>query len=163
MIEVLGKDVLLYVFRTISGSSVPVLTVCATNLTRRRTAATVSLLTRGAGKSRIYKSTIKDESLTLEGLITMDTNFQEFEDWDEGSQHHVIIIYRNSAGDQLSYEGDIVVTGIDDNNGASDFSTYSISMVRSGEWTKLKTFNNVLMDGDGNPIYDGDGSAIRVP
>ena len=157
MTIVLGKDVNLYVY--VGG--VPKLTVCATNLSRRRTAGTVSRLVRGAGRSRLYSSTIKDETLTLDGLVTIDeTSKFQYDDFNEGDALHVLMTYTNSFGDRISNDGNVLITGIDDTNGATDFSSYSISMVRSGAWTKTKIYN-ALLDSDGNPVFDSDGNLIR--
>lgn len=159
MSYVLGKNVVMYVYR----DSVPVLTVCATNLSRKQTAGSVSRLVRGAGSNRIYSSTIKDETLTLDGLTTLDdVGRWQYDEFNPGDALHILISYTNSYGDVLSYDGNILVTGIDDNNQAGDFSSYSISMVRSGAWTKLKTYNGALLDSFGDPIWDSNGELIRT-
>lgn len=159
MNAVLGKDVQLYVYR----DAVAVLTVCATNLTRRKTSGSVSRLVRGAGKNRLYSGTIKEEQLNLEGLITLDELPKwQYEDFEVGENYDVLITYTNVYGDKLALNGNVLVTGIDDNNGAADFSSYSISMIRNGAWTKAKTYDNILVDGLGNPILDGNGDLIRV-
>jgi hypothetical protein len=164
MITVRGKDVSLYVYE----GGVPKLTVCATNLSRRASANTVPLLTRGAGRQRLYTGTTDDETVTLEGVRTLgQLSDWQIDDFEIGTTQRVIIIYLDSAGNSVSYDGNVVITGIDDSNGAADFSTYTVTMLRSGSWTKL--YNVVvgdlhyLVDGNGDYILDSNGDYIIVP
>lgn len=155
-----GKDVNIYVY--VEG--VPVAAVCATNVSTRETSGMISTLTMGGGKHRTYKPTVKDATITLEGVRTVDRpgRFQA-EDFEAGNEHQIIIIYTNDYGDVLSYDMNVLITETADSNPASEFSSYSVSMVRSGPWTKLKTFDNILTDGEGEPIIDSNGTVIRVP
>jgi hypothetical protein len=163
MITVRGKDVNLYVYR----SGTPVLTVCATNVSRRESANTVTLLTRGAGKSRIYTSTTNDSTVTLEGVRTLNSTDWQIDDFDIGATEQIIMIYEDSLGNSVAYDGNVVITGIDDSNAAADFSTYTVTMLRSGPWTKLHSVIiggvNYLVDNNGDQILDGNGDPILVP
>lgn len=159
MTVVLGRDVHLYVYR----DAVAVLTVCATNLTKRETAEQINITTIDSGRENEYIGGATDSDLSLEGLITLDElPKQQYEDFEVGENYDVLMTYTNSWGDRLAINGNVLVTGIDDNNGAADFSNYTISMIRNGAWTKVKTFDNILVDGPGNPILDGNGDLIRV-
>lgn len=157
--KIRGKDVNLYVYR--DGS--PVAAVCATNVSTRETAGTLSTLTMGGGKNRTYKSTAKDATITLDGVRTIDeTSKFQAEDFEAGDELQIIIIYTNDYGDVLSYDMNVIVTETSDSNEVSEFGTYSISMLRSGPWTKLKTYEGILIDGNGDPIFDGNGDLIRT-
>lgn len=160
---VIGKDVNLYVYR----SGTPVLTVCATNVTRREGAQTVARLVRGSGKHRLYSSTLLDSTVTLEGVRTLDSTNWQIDDFDIGADYRVLIVYKDAANNTVAYDGTVIVTGIDDNNGATDFSTYTVTMIRSGAWTKLTSVViggvNYLVDGNGDLILDGNGDYIEVP
>lgn len=159
-----GKNVNLYVY--VSGT--PVLAVCATNVSRRESAQTVTRLVRGAGRNRIYSSTLLDSTVILEGVRTIsDTSFMQIDDFISGQGYQIIIIYEDSVGNTIAYDGNVIITGIDDNNGAPDFSTYTVTMLRSGAWTKLYDVVidgiTYLVDGNGELIYDGNGEPIIVP
>lgn len=164
MIKVKGKDVIMYVYRL--GS--PVLAICATNLTRRESTEAIPRLTRGAGKSRLYKGGKEDSTVTLEGVRTLDTpGSWQIDDFEIGAQERIIIIYQDSAGNSVSYDGNVLITGIDDSNPADGFSTYTVTMLRSGTWTKLYDVvvgdSHYLVDGNGDFILDGNGDYIIVP
>lgn len=126
-----GKNVNLYVDR----GGTYVLAICATNISRRASVSTLSTLTKGGGNSRRYKPTIKEEQITLEGLRTLDTptSFQSHE-FEVGQYYDVRIVYDDLAGNTMTLDGNVLVTGYDDNNGAADFATWSVSMVRNGTW-----------------------------
>jgi hypothetical protein len=133
MIVVKGKDVNVYVY----DGSAYVIAVCATNISRRASANVVPLLTRGAGKTRIFASTTNEETVTLDGVRTLDqTSSFQVDDFVIGNSYPVRIIYLDSLGNQVKLEGTCLITGIDDSNGAADFSTYTVTMVRSGAWAK---------------------------
>lgn len=158
-----GKDVNLYVY--VGGT--PTAAICATNVSVRETSGTISTLTRGGGKVRTVKPTVKDATITLDGARTLnDTGFQA-DDFRAGDILHIIIIYTDDNGNALSYDMNVVVTETSDSNDVADFSTFSISMVRSGTWTKLKTVTsggvNYLVDGNGDYILDSNGDLIVVP
>lgn len=164
MTVVQGKDVNLYVYQ----GGTPTLTVCATNVTRRASAQTVPLLTRGAGKQRIFKRTTDEETVTLDGVRTLaQPGDWQIDDFEIGETYRIIIIYRDPLGNEVSYDGNVVITGIDDSNGASELSTYSVTMVRSGAWTKLfdVTIDGVhyLVDVNGDFILDSLGNRIITP
>jgi hypothetical protein len=163
MTKVLGKNVSLYVYR----SGTPTLTVCATNVSRRESAQTIARLVRGAGRNRIYSSTLLDSTVTLEGVRTLDGVDWQIDDFEIGATERIIIIYEDSLGNSVAYDGNVVITGIDDSNGAADFSTYTVTMLRSGAWTVLHNVVvggiNYLADGNGDLIYDGNGNPIIVP
>jgi hypothetical protein len=159
MIE--GRNVRLYVYR----SGVPALAVCATNVSKTLSVEQINITTVDSGRENEYIGGSTDSELTLDGVRTLDeiTSWQadDFED-QIGEVLRVILIYTNFYGDVLSYDGNVLITGVDDSNPAAEFSTYSISMIRSGAWTKLKSFDSILVDGLGNPILDGNGDLIRV-
>lgn len=136
MITVQGKNVRYYVKK----GGVFVLAICSTNLSRRQSGGTLTTLVRGAGNARRFKPTISEESLTFEGLLTIDTptDFQLF-DFEIGAYYDSRIIYDDANGNTIQLDGETLVTGIDDNNGAADFSTWSVSMVKNGRWTKTGT------------------------
>jgi hypothetical protein len=164
MITVRGKDVVLYVYE--GGTPTP--TVCATNVTRRASANTVPLLTRGAGRKRIFTSTTDEETITLEGVRTLAQPADwQVDDFEIGETYRIIILYQDSAGNGVSYDGNVVITGIDDSNGAADFSTYTVTMTRSGAWTKLFDVaigdTHYLVDINGDFILDSFGNRIVTP
>jgi hypothetical protein len=162
--KIRGKNVNLYVY--IGGT--PTAAVCATNVSIRETAGTLSTLTMGGGKTRTYKPTVKDATITLDGVRTLGETGFEADDFRAGDELHIIIIYTDDSGDSLSYDMNVVVTETSDSNPVDSFSTYSISMVRSGPWTKLKTVTggggiHYLADMNGDYIYDMNGDLIIVP
>jgi predicted secreted protein len=164
MITVLGKDVTLYVYR---GGS-PALTVCATNLTRRGSVEPLNITTVDSGRENEYIGGSTDSEVTLSGVRTLaNTSDWQIDDFEIGEIERIIIIYLDSAGNSVSYDGNVLITGIEDENGAADFSTYSVTMLRSGAWTKL--YNVVvgdlhyLVDGNGDYILDSNGDYIIVP
>jgi hypothetical protein len=91
----------------------------------------------------------------------------QIDDFEIGNTERIIIIYLDSAGNSVSYDGNVLITGVEDDNGAADFSTYTVTMLRSGAWTKL--YNVVvgdlhyLVDGNGDYILDSNGDYIIVP
>lgn len=135
MIKVKGKDVILYVY--VDGT--PVAAICATNVSMRATSGQISTLTMGGGKNRTYKGTVRDATIVLEGVMTLDEtgSFQK-DDWLDniGETLHIILTYTDSTGTFVSYDMNILVTEVGDSNPAAEFSTFSISMIRSGPWTK---------------------------
>lgn len=136
MIYVQGKNVNLYVLK--GGSYV--LAVCSTNISRRGTGATLPTLVRGAGSTRKFIPTLKEETITLDGLLTIDQPSQfQFYEFEIGSFYTVRIKYDDMSGNTIQLDGEVLITGIDDNNGAADFSTWSISMVRNGVWSMTGT------------------------
>lgn len=159
--KVRGKDVSLYVYE----GATPVLTVCATNLTKTTTAERINVTTVDSDRENEYIGGSTESEITLDGVRTLDIvgswQAEDFED-NIGEVLRIIIIYTNQYGDILSYDGNVVVTDVSDNNGASEFSTYSIQMVRSGPWTKLKTYENALVDSNGDFILDSNGDIIRT-
>jgi hypothetical protein len=136
MITVLGKNVKYYVYK--GGSYV--LAICSTNLSRRQSGGTLATLVRGAGRARRFVPTLSEETLTFEGLLTIDTpaNFQLFE-FEIGSYYTSRIIYDDLSGNTIQLDGETLVTGIDDNNGAADWSTWSVTMVKNGKWAMSGT------------------------
>lgn len=136
MITVKGKNVKLYVKK----GGVYVLAICSTNLSRRQSGGTLTTLVKGAGNARRFKPTISEESLTFEGLLTIDTpaDYQMF-DFVIGGYNTVRIIYDDASGNTVQLDGETLVTGIDDNNGAADWSTWSVSMVKNGKWLQSGT------------------------
>jgi hypothetical protein len=164
MTVVQGKNVHLYVYE----GGTPTLTVCATNVTRRASANVVPLLTRGAGRKRIFTSTTDEETIALDGVRTLAQPADwQVDDFNIGETYRVIILYQDSLGNGVSYDGNVVITGIDDSNGAEDFSTYSVTMVRSGSWTKLYDVAigdvHYLVDINGDFILDSFGNRIVTP
>lgn len=161
--KIRGKDVNLYVY--VGGSPVPA--VCATNVSTRETSGILSTLTRGGGKVRTYKPTVKDATITLDGVRTLGEADFEADSFRAGDELHIIIIYTDDNGDSLSYDMNVIVTETSDSNEASAFGTFSISMLRSGPWTKLKTVVsggvNYLVDSNGDYIRDMNGDLIIVP
>lgn len=161
--KIRGKDVNLYVY--VAGT--PTAAVCATNVSTRATAGTLSTLTMGGGKDRTYVSTARDATITLDGVRTLGETGFEADNFIAGDELHIIIIYTDDAGDVLSYDMNVIVTECSDSNPAEDFGTYSISMLRNGPWTKLKTVVsggvNYLVDMNGDYIYDSNGDLIIVP
>jgi predicted secreted protein len=164
MITVLGKDVTLYVYR--SGS--PALTVCATNLSRRESVETLNITTIDSGRANEYVGGSTDSEVTLSGVRTLaNVSDWQIDDFEIGNTERIIIIYLDSAGNSVSYDGNVLITGVEDDNGAADFSTYTVTMLRSGAWTKL--YNVVvgdlhyLVDGNGDYILDSNGDYIIVP
>jgi hypothetical protein len=154
-----GRNVKLYVYR----SGVPVLTVCATNVTRRETVETINITTVDSGRENEYIGGATDAEITLEGVRTISqlADFQ-VSDFEVGDVYRIIIIYTDASGSTLSYDGNVLITGIDDSNGAGEFSTYTVSMLRSGPWLKLFNVSGILVDGFGNPILDGEGNYIFI-
>jgi hypothetical protein len=136
MTTIQGKNVRYYVYK----GGIFVLAICSTNLSRRQSGGTLATLVRGAGRARRFKPTTNEETLTFEGLLTIDTpaNFQMF-DFEVGSFYQSRIIYDDLLGNTVQLDGETLVTGIDDNNGASDFSTWSVTMVRNGVWARSGT------------------------
>jgi hypothetical protein len=136
MITVRGKNVRYYVKK--DGDFV--LAICSTNLSRRRSGGTLTTLVKGAGRARRFKPTISEESLTFEGLLTIDTpaNFQFYE-FEIGAYYDSRIVYDDDNGNTIQLDGQTLVTGIDDNNGAADWSTWSVTMVKNGRWTQTGT------------------------
>lgn len=131
-----GKNVNFYV----SVDTDYVLAVCSTNISRRQSTGTLTTLVKGAGKARRFIPTIKDESVTLEGLRTLDepTKFQ-IHDFVIGETHVARIVYDDLNGNTIQLDGEILITGIDDNNGAADFSSWSVSMVSNGGWIQTSS------------------------
>lgn len=159
MTVVEGKRVTLYVYR----DDVPIKTVCATNLTKRIEAEKINITTVDSDRENEYIGGSTDAEIGLEGIRTLDeTGSWQADDFEDliGEVVHILISYDNALGDRVTYNGYALITSVDDNNGASDFSSYSISMVRSGAWTKTKIYN-ALLDSDGNPVFDSDGNLIR--
>lgn len=162
--KVRGKNVIVYVYR--SGS--PVLAVCATNISRSDRSGSISTLTRGSGKERTYKGTFRDGTVTLEGVRTLDQmSSWQADDWEVGEIERIIIIYEDEAGNSVSYDANVLITGVDDGNPADAWSTYTVTMQRSGAWTKLYNVvvgdEHYLVDGNGDFILDSNGDYIIVP
>jgi hypothetical protein len=163
MITVKGKDVTLYVYR--GGSPTPA--VCATNVSRRETVETLNVTTIDSGRENEYRGGSTDSEATLTGVRTLGSSNWQIDDFEIGNIERIIIVYLDSAGNSVSYDGNVLITGVDDDNGASDFSTYTVTMLRSGAWTKL--YNVVvgdlhyLVDGNGDYILDSNGDYIIVP
>ena len=136
MIKVRGKNVLMYVLE----DEVYIPAICATNLTRSQGGGTLATLVRGAGRARRYRGTLNEETVTLEGLLTFeDPPGFRFYEFVVHEFYTVRIIYDDDNGNTLQLDGEVLITGINDNNGATDFSTWSITMVRNGTWAQTGT------------------------
>jgi hypothetical protein len=166
MTTVLGRNVHLYVYE----SGVPTLTVCGTNVSRREILSDkINITTVDSGRENEYGSGgSTDSELVLDGVRTLSltTNWQA-DDWEIGEVYRVILIYMDALGNSVSYDGNVLITGIDDSNPADNHSTYSVTMLRSGSWTKLSNVpvgeSFALVDSNGDYILDGNGDFIIVP
>jgi hypothetical protein len=164
MTTVLGRNVHYYIYR----SGVPTLTVCATNISRRESVETINTTTIDSGRENEYIGGSTDSELVLDGVRTLSltTNWQA-DDWEIGELYRVILIYMDALGNSVSYDGNVLITGIDDSNPADNHSTYSVTMLRSGSWTKLSNVpvgeSFALVDSNGDYILDGNGDFIIVP
>jgi predicted secreted protein len=164
MIKVRGKDVTLYVYR---GGS-PALAVCATNLSRRESVENLNITTIDSTRANEYVGGSTDSEVTLSGVRTLaNSSDWQIDDFEIGNIERIIIIYLDSAGNSVSYDGNVLITGVEDENGAADFSTYSVTMLRSGAWTKLYDITiggvHYLVDSNGDFILDSFGNRIITP
>jgi hypothetical protein len=154
-----GRNAKLYVYR----DSAAVLTVCATNVTRRETAETINITTVDSGRENEYIGGATDAEITLEGVRTINQPVDwQVDDFQIGESHHIILVYEDAGGNALSYDLNVLITEISDSNGAGEFSTYSVSMIRSGPWIRLFNVGGVLKDQYGNPITDQYGNYIYI-
>lgn len=165
MIKVQGKHVTLYVY--VGG--VPTLAVCATNLSRReRLSDIINITSIDSGQENEYdEGGSTDSDVILDGVRTLDSSDWEVDEFEVGTKKRIIIIYQDNAGNSVSYDGNVLITGIDDSNPADGFSTYTVTMLRSGAWTKLYDVvvgdEHYLVDGNGDYILDSNGDYIIVP
>src|SRR4051812_39314737 len=111
MTTVLGRNVHYYIYR----SGVPTLTVCATNISRRESVETINTTTIDSGRENEYIGGSTDSELVLDGVRTLSltTNWQA-DDWEIGEVYRVILIYMDALGNSVSYDGNVLITGIDD-------------------------------------------------
>lgn len=164
MTTVLGKDVTIYVYR---GGS-PAMGVCATNVSRRESVETINTTTIDSGRENEYIGGSTDSEIVLDGVRTLNRNSDwQVDDFEIGEIERIIIIYLDTFGNSVSYDGNVLITGIDDSNPAGEFSTYTVTMLRSGAWTKLYNVvvgdEHYLVDGNGDYILDSNGDYIIVP
>lgn len=156
-----GKDVTVYMKVGLDW----VLIMCATSCTKSETAESREITTISSGRYVTRKGGALDCSFTFDGAMTLDIPGRvQYEDLLEeiGNVKRFLIIYQNLYGDKLNYEADFLITSVDDNNGVSEFSTFSMTAQRSGPPTKTKEWgNDAWLDDEGNPIWDSDGELIR--
>lgn len=156
-----GKDV--NVFIELSG--VYKLAACATTCSSSRTAEKINITTANSGRENEYEGGATDNIITLSGAGTLDeVTAWQFEDWVAamGTKVNIRLDYTNPYGDRLRYEMAALIDDVNDQGDVNDFWLFDVSMTRSGAETMTKIFDNILVDGIGNPILDGGGNLIRV-
>jgi predicted secreted protein len=156
MIKVKGKDVNLYIYR--SGS--PILAVCATNISKKTNAERINITTVDSGRENEYIGGSTDSELTLEGVRTLDEpGSWQADDFEEmiGEVIRVLLIYTDTAGNNVIYDGNTLIADVDDSNNVSEYSTFSVTLVRNGVWTKLNTLLPIILS-----AVTVDGHTIKV-
>lgn len=158
MTIVKGKDVKAYVYR----SGVPVLTVCATSMSKEETAEEIPTR-QNVSKHNTYIGGYRDAAVTLEGAQTLDSFGRwQYKDWEDniGEVVQMLLTYDNSYGDRYSYDAYFLIKGVSDTSDSTGFTTFSVDLKRSGA-PVTGLVGNWLTDSDGNPILDSDGNVIR--
>ena len=160
--QVMGKDVRVYVYRDVAGVPTPVQASCGTEWTKDEAAEEINVR-RNTSRYRSYIGGYKDATATLSLLVTLDElNRWQYLDWINhvGEVVRMLITYENAYGDRLSYDAEWLVTGVSDSAPSTDFVTFQVSILRSGEPT-ITLLIDGLRDSDGELILDSDGLPIR--
>jgi hypothetical protein len=140
------------------------LIMCAISFSKDETAEEVNITTADSGRQNEYIGGSLDCTISFEGAITLDIPGKyQYEDLvnDIGNVKRILIEYRNSHGDLLSYEADFLITSVSDQNPV-EHSTFSMTAKRSGAPTITKTWDEeVILDEDDEPLEDESGEVIR--
>lgn len=157
---IIGRKVTLYISR--DAGYVPV--ACATGCSIEVDAEEIETTTVDSGRDRDYVGGMRDASLTVEGIVTLDETpsfqFDELVDL-VGETEVLLITFTNSFGDLLSYQMTVLITSVHADAPVTGFNSFSAEFKRCGAWVKNKTYNGLVLDSTGNPIKDSQGYYIR--
>lgn len=156
-----GRNVDLYVER----SGVWVLRACATSCSMELTQELIPVATRDTGFEEDFEPGFNGCSLSFDGMITIDVLGKWQMEDDIANlrvKNHVMIKMENGLGDTLAYDMLALTTNIINTGDVEGWATYSVSMTRCGEMTKVRVINGGLVDSFGNYILDSNGSIIRA-
>lgn len=137
---------------------------CATDVSMTKSFDKIEVTTFNTGRQREFKQTFEMVTGRWGGLITLDENpvvqYDELMDL-MGAEQIMLMKFTNKLGDVLSYQIRVLIDSVEMSASEDDFAGFTVTFTRNGQMVKLKTYNGVLLDSLGNPIYDGNGHFIR--
>lgn len=138
---------------------------CATGLSMEITGEQIETTTVNSGLDRDYVGGMRECTGSFEGVVTLDENpvmqYDELVDLIRTRQQ-LMVKFTNDWGDVLSYLMTALFLKVSVTANVTDFSSFTVEFIRCGSWVKVKTYNNILLDDDDNPVLDSNGRFIRV-